>query len=167
MEARRRGELPPWTGPKLPRAHHNTREGEREAFLRRPLVPACVVPPFEPDPAVEERQRFMRRDYVLEGLNKGYPLLENVHDRRIFKTSSPLENFLHIAWKHITIKEWLEETKPRYLNRIQQQPHLKIQRRRLARSQLIQRWPERRTSRVNSSFQHLDQTLSDLDRENL
>jgi hypothetical protein len=43
-EARERGEIPKWTVPILPKLHHNTREGKRKAFLRRPQVEPSVVP---------------------------------------------------------------------------------------------------------------------------
>ena len=33
-----RGEIPEWTGAIQPKLHHNTPEGKREPFLRRPLV---------------------------------------------------------------------------------------------------------------------------------
>jgi hypothetical protein len=46
---------------------------------------------------VEEHQIRARRDYVLKELEKNYPLLEDVHDRRIFKSPAPLDNFIHIA----------------------------------------------------------------------
>ncbi len=71
MEACKREELPLWTGPVVPKAYKKNTRREREAYYRRPLVPACVVPPYEPYPKAEERQRRMRRDCVLEGLERG------------------------------------------------------------------------------------------------
>lgn len=42
----------------------------------------------------------MRKEYIERGLERNYPLLEDPHDRRIFKTPAPLEGFLHIATKY-------------------------------------------------------------------
>ena len=101
-EARERGELPKWTGPIVPKLHHNTREGKREAFLRRPLVEPCVLP-TGPLPDQEEWQRKYRLDYIQRGLEKGYPLTEDPHDRRVFVLPTPVDNFLHIALKCMTL----------------------------------------------------------------
>ena len=103
-ESRKRGEIPEWTVPILPKLHHNTREGKREAFLRRPLVESCVVP-TEPLPNQEEWQRKNRLAYIQEGLDKGYPLLEDPHDRKILEVPTPIvpSNFLPIALKHMTM----------------------------------------------------------------
>ena len=70
--------------------------------MRRPLVESCVVP-TEPLPNQEEWQRKNRLAYIQEGLDKGYPLLEDPHDRKIFKVPTPLENFLPIALKHMAM----------------------------------------------------------------
>ena len=104
----------------------NTNEGlpqhaGREAtYYNRPLVPTSIVPPEVPDPNVEENQR--RRDYVLEGLEKNYSLLDDHHDRRIFKTSTPLDNFLHNGQKYMTPEELEEATKPKYYGDLRYKP---------------------------------------------
>jgi len=64
----------------------------------------------------------MRRDYVLEGLQKNYPLLDDTHDRRIFKTPTTLDNFLHIPLKYMTSGELQEATKPKYYRDIRYKP---------------------------------------------
>ena len=60
--------------------------------------------------------------YIQEGLDKGYPLLEDPLHRRIFKVPTPLENILPIALKHITLTEWQEANQPRYYGDIQYKP---------------------------------------------
>lgn len=74
-EARKRGEILKWTGPILLKLHHNTREGKREAILRRSLVEPCVVPLERSFPNQERWQRRNRFDYIQRGLERGYPLL--------------------------------------------------------------------------------------------
>ena len=78
-EARLRGKIPAWTGPIQPKLHHNTREGKREAFLRRPLVEPSIVPtgPLPSREQQEEWERRRRLDYIQRGLERGYPLLED------------------------------------------------------------------------------------------
>lgn len=74
----------------------------------------CLVPPEAPDPREEERQLERRKRYSLEGQYKGYPLLNDVHDRRIFKTPSPVKNLLPINLKHLTIAELRKAVSPKY-----------------------------------------------------
>jgi hypothetical protein len=107
-QARLRGEIHPWTRECLPKLYHNTQEGKREAYKNSSLLPASVVPPDIHDPRAEEHYRRLRREYVLNGLEKTYPLLENVHDRRIFKIRDLIESFMHITVKYMT-PEQLEE----------------------------------------------------------
>ena len=119
-----RGEEPEWTGEIKPKLHHNTPEGKREAFLRRPLVEPSIVPKG-PLPSREQQEKWERQrrlKYVQEGLEKGYPLLEDPHDRRIFKTPKPIDNFLPIALKHLTVHELLEAVKPKYYGDIRYKP---------------------------------------------
>lgn len=98
-----RGEIPKWTGSILPMLYHNIREGKRKAFLRRPLVEPCVVPTRQL-PDQEEWQRKNRLSYIQERLEKGYPLFEDPHDRRIYKIPTPLEKFFPIALKCMTLE---------------------------------------------------------------
>jgi len=84
-------------------------------------VESCVVP-TGPLPNQEEWQRKNRLAYIQEGLDKGYPLLEDPHDRTIFKVPTLLENFLPIALKHMTLAEWQEANKPRYYGDIRYKP---------------------------------------------
>jgi hypothetical protein len=119
-----RGEIPEWTGEIKPKLHHNTPEGKREAFLRRPLVEPSIVPtgPLPSREQQEEWERQRRLEYVKKGIEKGYPLLEDPHDRRIFKTPKPIDNFLPIALKHLTVHELLEAVKPKYYGDIRYKP---------------------------------------------
>ena len=119
-----RGEEPEWTGEIKPKLHHNTPEGKREAFLRRPLVEPSIVPtgPLPSREQQEEWERQRRLEYVKKGIEKGYPLLEDPHDRRIFKTPKPIDNFLPIALKHLTVHELLEAVKPKYYGDIRYKP---------------------------------------------
>ena len=94
-----RGEEPEWTGEIKPKLHHNTPEGKREAFLRRPLVEPSIVPKG-PLPSREQQEKWERQrrlEYLQKGLERGYPLLEDPHDRRIFKTPKPIDNFESIS----------------------------------------------------------------------
>jgi hypothetical protein len=119
-----RGEIPEWTGAIQPKLYHNTPEGKREAFLRRPLVEPSIVP-TGPLPSREQQGEWERRrrlEYIQEGLEKGYPLLEDPHDRRIFKLPTPLDNFLPIARKYLTPEQWKEATKPKYYGDIRYKP---------------------------------------------
>ena len=59
---------------------------------------------------------------IQEGIDNGYPLLEDPNDRRILKVPTPLENFLAIALKYMTLAEWQEATKPRYYGDIRYKP---------------------------------------------
>jgi hypothetical protein len=127
--ARLRGEIPPWTKERLPKLYHNTPEGKREAarkkreeYLSRPIVPARVLPPDVRDPRADELQRINRRDYVLEGLEKGWPLREDPHDRRIFHAPAPLEGFIHIARKLLTPEQLAEAQKPIFSGDIRYKP---------------------------------------------
>jgi hypothetical protein len=127
--ARLRGEIPPWTKERLPKLYHNTPEGKREAarkkreeYLSRPIVPARVLPPDVRDPRADELQRINRRDYVLEGLEKGWPLREDPHDRRIFHAPAPLEGFIHIARKLLTPEQLAEAQKPVFSGDIRYKP---------------------------------------------
>ncbi|EFX76672.1 hypothetical protein DAPPUDRAFT_248750 [Daphnia pulex] len=128
-EARLRGEIPSWTPECLPKLYHNTPEGKRknarkkrEAYLSRPLVPAAVLPPDVHDPRAEEHQRRSRRDYVLEGLERGYPLREDPHDHRVFHTPAPLDGFLHIATKYLTPEQLEAARKPVFSGDIRYKP---------------------------------------------
>jgi hypothetical protein len=112
--ARQRGEIPPSTEPVLPKLHHNTPEGKCEAFLRRPLFQACVLPPFAPLGDEEKRQRKRRLEYIQQGLDEGYPLLKKVDDSRIFKTPTAIGNFLPVALKHVSLAELKEVIRPKY-----------------------------------------------------
>jgi hypothetical protein len=127
--ARLRGEIPPWTKERLPKLYHNTPEGKkgaarkkREAYLNRPIVPARVLDPDVRDPRADERQRLNRRDYVLEGLEKGWPPREDPHDRRIFHAPAPLDGFLHIARKFLTPEQLAEAQKPVFAGDIRYKP---------------------------------------------
>jgi hypothetical protein len=53
-------------------------------------------------------------EYIQEGLDKGYPFLEDVHDRRIFKTPTLIENILPIVLKHLSFAELKEAIHPKY-----------------------------------------------------
>jgi hypothetical protein len=119
-----RGEIPEWTGAIQPKLHHNTPEGKREAFLRRPLVEPSIVPtgPLPSREQQEEWERQRRLEYVQRGLDRGYPLLEDPHDRRIFKTPKPIDNFLPITLKHLTVHELVEAVKPKYYGDIRYKP---------------------------------------------
>ena len=64
----------------------------------------------------------MRKEYVERGLERNYPLLEDPHDRRIFKTPAPLEGFLHIARKYMTPEELEEARRPKYYGDIRYKP---------------------------------------------
>jgi hypothetical protein len=88
------------TGEVLPKLHHNTPKGKREAYYNRPLFQAAVVSPDISDPRAEEHRLRARRDYLLEELERGYPLREDPHGRRIFHTPAPLDGFMHIAAKY-------------------------------------------------------------------
>ena len=119
-----RGEEPEWTGEIKPKLYHNTPEGKREAFLRRPLVEPSIVPtgPLPSREQQEEWERQRRLEYVQRGIERGYPLLEDPHDRRIFKTPKPIDNFLPIALKHLTVHELVEAVKPKYYGDIRYKP---------------------------------------------
>ena len=119
-----RGKIPAWTGPIQPKLHHNTREGKREAFLRRPIVEPSIVPtgPLPSREQQEEWERRRRLEYIQRGLERGYLLLENPHDRRIFKTPKPIDNFLPIVLKHLTVAELVEAVKPKYYGDIRYKP---------------------------------------------
>ena len=84
----------------------------------------CIVP-TEPLPSREQQEEWERRrrlEYIQEGLERGYPLLEDPHDRRIFKTPKPIDNFLPIALKHLTVAELVEAAKPKYYGDIRYKP---------------------------------------------
>ena len=76
----------------------------------------CIVPkgPLPSREQQEEWERRRRLDYIQGGLERGYPLLEDPHDRRIFRTPKPIENFLPIALKYLTVAELVEAVKPKY-----------------------------------------------------
>ena len=119
-----RGEIPEWTGAIQPKLHHNTPEGKREAFLTRPLVEPSIVPkgPLPSREQQEEWGRKRRLEYIQRGIERGYPLLEDPHDRRIFKTPKPIDNFLPIALKHLTVAELVESVRPKYYGDIRYKP---------------------------------------------
>jgi hypothetical protein len=48
---------------------------------------------------------------VLEGLEKGWSLREDPHDRRIFHAPAPLDGFIHIARKFLTPEQLAEAQK--------------------------------------------------------
>jgi len=64
----------------------------------------------------------MRRVYVLQCLEKRYPLLDDVHDRQIFKTPTPIDNFLHIAIKYMTPIELQGARTSKYYGDIRYKP---------------------------------------------
>ena len=61
-------------------------------------------------------------EYGQRGIERGYPLLEDPHDRRIFKIPKPIDNFLPIALKHLTVHELVEAVKPKYYGDIRYKP---------------------------------------------
>lgn len=61
-------------------------------------------------------------EYIQEGLDKGYPFLEDVHDRRIFKTPTLIENILPIVLKHLSFAELKEAIHPKYYGDFRYQP---------------------------------------------
>ena len=92
--------------------------------MRRPLVEPSIVP-TGPLPSREQQKEWERRrrlDYIQRGLERGYPLLEDPHDRRIFKTPKPIDNFLPIVLKHLTVAELVEAVKPKYYGDIRYKP---------------------------------------------
>jgi hypothetical protein len=64
--ARLRGEIAPWKGPIREPLHKNTREGRREEYRNRPIVPCAVISndPVIPAPSPEQEAINFRR--VLE-----------------------------------------------------------------------------------------------------
>ena len=89
--------------------------------MRRPLVEPCVVP-TGPLLDQEEWQWKNRLAYIQEGLDRNYPLRKDPHDRRIFKVTTPLRNFLPIPLGCMSLAEWQEETKPRSYGDIRYKP---------------------------------------------
>ncbi len=67
-------------------------------------------------------ERSRRLENIQRGIERGNPLLEDPHDRRIFKTPKPIDNFLPIALKHLTVSELVEAVKPRYYGNIRYKP---------------------------------------------
>ncbi len=49
---------------------------------------------------------------MLQGLEKGWPLREDPHDRRIFYAPAPIEGFIHIERKLLTPEQLTEAQKP-------------------------------------------------------
>ena len=92
--------------------------------MRRPIVEPSIVPtgPLPSREQQEEWERRRRLEYIQRGLERGYLLLENPHDRRIFKTPKPIDNFLPIALKHLTVAELVEAVKPKYYGDIRYKP---------------------------------------------
>ncbi len=70
-------------------------------------------------PLVEPRRK-SRLAYFQEGLEKGYP--QDPNDRRIFMLPTPLESFLPIALKCMTLDQWKEATKPKFYGDIRYKP---------------------------------------------
>jgi hypothetical protein len=71
--ARQRGEVAPWTGPIREPLYKNTREGRREEYRNRPIVP-CAVPsndPVIPAPSPEQEAINFRR--VLDRITAADP----------------------------------------------------------------------------------------------
>ncbi len=81
-----------------------------------------MLPPDVRDPRADERQQLNRRDCVLEGLEKGWPLREDPHDRRIFHAPAPLDGFLPIARKLLTLEQLEEAQKLVYSGDIRYKP---------------------------------------------
>jgi hypothetical protein len=98
-EARARGELPPWTGPRLPRAYHNTPEGRREANLRPPVDPELLLPPVQKTAEeIEEGKRQLREH------------LKATKEGRI----TPFESLIQAVQNSLTVGQLREALKPRY-----------------------------------------------------
>ena len=90
-EARRKGLLPEWRGAIRAPLHKNTREGKREAFLRRP-----IVEPAKPEqgPCVYEcsAQAFQERQKILaEEWKPNNPVLKFLPIARKFMSQAELE----------------------------------------------------------------------------
>jgi hypothetical protein len=81
-----------------------------------------VLPLDIRDPRADERQRLNGRYYVLEGLEKGWPLREDPRDRRIFHAPAPLDGFIHIARKFLTPEQLAEAQKPVFAGNICYKP---------------------------------------------
>ena len=105
--ARARGELPPWTGPRLPRAHHNTPEGRREANQRPPVDPYLLLPPVTKSPEQLERER-----------------IEFAQLRKDWKEGkvSAFESLIRATEKHLTLAQLREALKPKYYGDIRYKP---------------------------------------------
>ena len=88
----------------------------------RSLVEPCVVPPERPHPDQEGWQRQARLDFIQRGLDRRYPLLDDVHDRRIYRTTAPIENFLSIALRCTSLAELQEAIRPRYYGNMRYKP---------------------------------------------
>jgi hypothetical protein len=105
--ARARGELPPWTGPRLPRAHHNTPEGRMEANQRPPVDPYLLLPPVTKSPEQLEREKI-----EFAQLRK---------DSREGKVSA-FESLIRATEKHLTLAQLREALKPKYYGDIRYKP---------------------------------------------
>ena len=105
--ARARGELPPWTGPRLPRAHHNTPEGRKEANQRPPVDPYLLLPPVTKSPEQLEREKI-----EFAQLRK---------DSREGKVSA-FESLIRAKEKVLTLAQLREALKPKYYGNIRYKP---------------------------------------------
>ena len=105
--AHARGELPPWTGPRLPRAHHNTPEGRKEANQRPPVDPYLLLPPVTKSPEQLERER-----------------IEFAQLRKDWKEGkvSAFESLIRATEKHLTLAQLREALKPKYYGDIRYKP---------------------------------------------
>ena len=105
--ARARGELPPWTGPRLPRAHHSTPEGRREASQRPPIDPYLPLPPVtkSAEQIWRERTEFAQQR----------------KDAREGKISA-FESLIRANENVLTIAQLKEALKPKYYGDIRYKP---------------------------------------------
>ncbi|EFX75858.1 hypothetical protein DAPPUDRAFT_107533 [Daphnia pulex] len=78
-QLRLEGKIAPWTGPIQEPLYKNTREGQREEFRNRPIVPQRPVVPFL-GPFIREspEQKEANRRRVLERLDAAAPIPKNV-----------------------------------------------------------------------------------------
>jgi hypothetical protein len=86
--ARLRGEIAPWTDPIRDKLYKNTREGRREEYRNRPIVP-CAVPSIGPviiGPSAEQREINFRR--VLDRFAATDPFQDDISRRRLREPNS-------------------------------------------------------------------------------
>ncbi len=77
-QLRLEGKIPPWTGPIREPLRKNTREGRREEYRNRPIVPCAVVSNDPVIPAPSPEQDAINRRRLFERLDAAAPTPKNV-----------------------------------------------------------------------------------------